>query len=197
MSPVLDRQFFSQVVIVLAMCIGGWMMFVEPRAQELADLDAVVEQGESAADTQAPDEAQMMKLLQRVKAIENRVDEIKEAGEYALNTSALYGRLTAAARAEQIELTNLVPGERRASASDKRVQVIPLTMTLRGEYEPVARFLDQISDIGGFIRPRGINIAPLRADGREQVLVRFTCEALAFDMPEALHAMEGGADAES
>jgi hypothetical protein len=35
MNAILSREFLSQLIIVVAACVGGWMMFVEPKMTEL------------------------------------------------------------------------------------------------------------------------------------------------------------------
>lgn len=196
MNTGLDRQFFAQVVVVLAVCIGGWMMFIEPRAEELAQLDAVIEQGASGLPDM-PDEAVMSSIVERLSSVEDRVTKISRASAYALNTSTVYGQLTDIAAAHNVELKNLTPGQRTLIGPDQSAYITPLTMTLSGDYEAIARFIDELDGFGAYIRARSLSITPLSDQGRDIITARVTCEALGFDLPPALAAMKGNVGADT
>ena len=92
----LDRDFLAQIVITLAVCIGGWMMFVEPRADELKELE------QALAET----EAHPMRTNQKtLKALANRVEEFRERvrlvefqNAFARDSSQMYGRIMTVAK---------------------------------------------------------------------------------------------------
>ena len=86
----IDREFLSQIIIVLSMCIGGWVMFVKPKADELRSLEQKI--GENRLKITTIAHETVARVAAHAPEIRLRCTEIYERGALAKNSSALYGQ---------------------------------------------------------------------------------------------------------
>jgi hypothetical protein len=219
-----DRDLIAQVVIIIAACVGGWMVFVHPKAAELDSIERVIELHSSHAE--APhglsddelDRSTIERAAQRMGEIRRRVGEIELANAIGRDSSRLYATMTDLARRHGVQVQNLQPGasadaaavpsrgasdsgtgrgaraEARHRSPDGDPTVRQIGITVEGTYERVAQFLIAIDEMAGFIRPSTLTLLP--RDGQDEFLVvaQLTCDVLSFAIPEPLAAMKGGSD---
>ena len=54
MNVPLDRELITQVIVVLGICIGGWMMYVRPKMEEFNTVNAAVQKSQTRATALPP-----------------------------------------------------------------------------------------------------------------------------------------------
>jgi hypothetical protein len=188
MTVPIDRELLVQAFIVLSLCAGGWMFFVEPGASELRALDAISEQQRHIAAS--IDYSSLRVSADMASAMRERTRVIFDAGQFSANSAALYDRITAQAEAHEVQVKNLRPGIERKSGEKGRTFVVTrLDMTVEGDYERIARFLESMDEIGGYLRPVSVQIAPSKAEGGSFAIMQLGFEAIRFDLPESLMAL--------
>ncbi len=197
MNSGMAREIIVQVIIVVAVVLGGWNMLIAPRAEALQQLETVIADGESAVASL--DEELTRRLSDRLSEVRARIGDIAQANETAEDTSRIYGRFTDLARRHGVRPVNLTSDggdDFTGDSSSDGVQVIPVHMTLEGPYESVARFLEDTASIGGFIRANSMRVTPLQRGRDLMVTVTVTYELLKFPLSRVRDTM-GDDDADA
>ncbi len=189
MSLPIDRDFVIQEFIVLSLCVGGWMFLVEPGTRELRDLDATSnEQRRIALST---DYESLRVSADKAPMIRERARAIFAAGHFSMDSSALYDRITAESKAHNVQVKNLRPGvEKEMGDEGHRFVMTRIDMTVEGDYEQIARFLEAMDEIGAYLRPVSVQIAPIKGEGEggTSTVMQLGFDAIRFDLPESLRA---------
>jgi Tfp pilus assembly protein PilO len=172
MSARVDRNLVSQVAIVLAICVGGWMMLIQPRAQELADLQSVLDQ--AAGSREGGSTAALERLTNRVVELRDRIEEINAANSVAGDSSALYDGMMKLAQQSGVRVTNLSPGSEPTLERDGRVSVRRVDVAIEGTFQSAAQFIDSVESLGGFVRPSSLSVTPRQVEGRNIVSARLS-----------------------
>lgn len=199
MSSVIDRTLMAQIVIVLAVCIGAWFVFVEPRAVEAQLLEEEIQAGSVHAE--AVDQTAVQRLTVRLDEVRSRVRQIERRGEIARDSSHLYSVVMDLARAHEITVASLSPGaasnrsgarsSRRSGPADEPLVVQRgFAVSISGRYADIAQFVDALQSLGGYIEVEYLSVAA--ASGRDDALnARLTCRTIQFTLPESLQNIVG------
>ncbi|MHC5002831.1 MAG: hypothetical protein ACYTJ0_06875 [Planctomycetota bacterium] len=184
MSLAINRDLIAQVIIILAVSIGGWMMFVEPAMRELSRLEGEI----AGAATSAPaiSQATVEMAAARIGEIREWVGEVRRRNVEAADSTTLYGKIMKLAADHGVVVRQLQPNTDDRDGDEGPIEVSRLEMTLEGGFEQVATFIDEIDGIGGFLRPSSLQLAPMVRDDRQLVGARFVCESLRFTLGENL-----------
>ena len=187
MSLPIDRDFVVQAFIVLSLCVGGWMFLVKPGARELRELDAnITDQRRNAVSL---DYGSLRESADKAPMIRRRARAIFAAGNFSTDSAALYNRITAASKEHDVRVKNLRPGvEREMGNKGRRFVVTRIDMTVEGDYERLATFLGAMDEIGAYLRPVSVQIAPSKSEGGSSTVMQLGFEAIRFDLPESLMA---------
>lgn len=183
------RTFLAQLAIVLAACIGGWMMLIEPQMRKIERAEAALEEhralfGESG---RIPIED----LARRLVTIRRSLARVEQRSQFGRDSSELYGAVLELAAAIDVDVQNVNPGELRAQA-DGRLASREIDLALRGSYEQIAGFLRAIEDLPGYVRIVTVNLQP-RVATEDLVEARVSCELICFTIPESVRLVaEGG-----
>jgi hypothetical protein len=186
---VIDREFLSQVIIVLTICIGGWVMFVKPRADELRTLEQQI--GENRLKATTLDHETVSRVAAHAPGIRLRCRKIQERGALATNSSALYGQIKSLAQAFDIDVKSLRPGVENDNENDLGVSVTRVDMTAEGEFEKIADFLGALDDLAAYLRPISVQFAPTKRAGGSYTVIQLGLEAVRFTLPAALKELGG------
>ncbi|MHC4948046.1 MAG: hypothetical protein ACYTG1_07265 [Planctomycetota bacterium] len=189
---MMDRDFLAQVAIVLAVCIGGWMMLVDPAATEIRTLEAEIDAARGVPDTTA--QSALEAHVARVSTIKQRLAEIEAANAIAEQPDQLYGVIMDRAADHGVTVHRLQPGQPPDDAEDAPFEVTRFDMTVEGEYEAVADFIAAVDRTGGFLRPQTLQVSTVEREGRPLVTARFGCEALRFSCGDVVAQMEDARD---
>lgn len=187
MNLPIDRDLCVQAFIVLSLCAGGWMFVVEPGARELRDLDAISKQQRHIAAS--IDYKSLQTSADKAAQMRKRTTAIFEAGQFSTNSAALYDRITAQAKVHDVQVKNLRPGnEREMGVKGHSFVVTRIDMTVEGDYERIARFLEAMDEIGAFLRAVSVQITPSKREGDSGTVMQLGFEAMRFNLPESLMA---------
>ena len=194
MSGVVDRQMIAQVVIMLAVCVGGWMMIVEPKVEEITELEASI--AEASADPALASGDNVEQLAQRMIDMRERARRIERRSALAKDSSRLYSAIMDMVAEHGVIVHRLDPASDRRMSSDDAMGVTTFNMNVEAGYEQLAKFIDALERMEGFVRPTMVTVNPVRSEGEARVEARIVCEAMHFTAPEALAALtgEGGGD---
>ena len=189
MKGFLDREFLIKIVIILIVSLGGWLLIVQPKVKELNDLHAMI-----ATVSQLGNEssnAAITSLISQMRGGRKMIGEVEKLNSFALNTSNLYGLISSIGAKNDIVVQSLNPGNDNRHATDKGYSYTRINMTLVGTYQNIASFIHEMSDLPGFIRPTALTITP-GGDGSQAIATaNFSCEAIIFDLPDALLEIGG------
>lgn len=188
----LDREVASQLVIIIAVAVGAWVMFVQPKAEELAELNETIADAAPAMDE--ANVGDLETLGRKVADAKAAVRIIAQRGEAARDSSKIYGAVSELAERHGVTLMRLNPGTQRGSGAKKaegdelQAQSVHFEGAVVGAYEQVAAFLGAVDDTQGFVRPVSLNLMPRHQDMQELVEAQFAFEMLRFPVPESLQA---------
>ena len=192
MNLPLNRDILVQVVIALSVCISGWLFLVKAKAHDLREVEALIER--SRTQSQTIDAASFEKIGARAPRLRRRTQEIQARGSIAKDASALYGRITDLAEKHDVKINNLRPGvEQQMGGKDQTYIVTRIDMTIVGAFENIAELLHSMNDIGAYLRPVTVHIAPTEGEGESFTVLQLGIEAIRFNLPEPLAAF-GGTD---
>jgi len=187
MNGMIDREFGAQILIALVAVVGAWMMFVEPKSSELAQIEqTILASSQSAGEAQLP----VSLIAEEAAQVRKKIAEIKRHNNIALNSSDLYARIGRLAQQHDVIVQNMRPGSQSEADAKSSVQTVKIDLSVEGTYANTAEFLDAISSTSAFVRPVTLTISPFSREGEQIVAVRYVCELLQFKMPEALAAFQ-------
>ena len=191
MSLPIDREFVTQVVIVLSACFGGWMIFVQPKADAMQEIQTAIAQHKE--DIKAKNNLAVESIARRAPALRDRSREIDAMNALAGDSSLLYGRVMSLAKEYGVQVKNMRPGVERRLGRDDLIIVVRIDITVEGEYEHMARFLDALNDIETHLRQTSVQISPTKRPDGEYSIMQLGFEALRFTLPKAVAQMKDAA----
>lgn len=184
-----QRELMAHAIICAAICVGGWMMLVQPKSRALADIEATIAE-QSSGDVPLTEDG-VKSLASRVEQVKERVQDVKARNALASDSARLYSQTMMLAEERNVLVERLKPDADPRKLPDNAGTATRVDMTVKGEYESVALFLDDVLRLHGFMRPVSLSIQP--SGGNERLVsARLTCEALHFNLPEALTIPGGG-----
>lgn len=187
MSGVFDRNLLSHTVIILAVCIGSWLMFVKPRADRCAEIEQAIAESASAG---AMDETTVEQMVETVSHYRSRIEALQTLNAVGRNTSRLYGRVSDIADTHEVEIVRLEPGRTRRTLAGGGGSVCVLDITARGSFANVTQFIDDIENMPGFLRPSMLTMTPGATAGNPAAVdVRVSFEMIEFNLPEIMRGM--------
>lgn len=187
----IDREFITQSVIALSACLGGWMIFVQPKAEAIHQVQASIEA--LRAQTKATSGLSIEAIATQAPKLRERSREIEARGAFAEDTSQLYGRIMDLAKAHDVQVRNLRPGDRK-SGGEEKLTLTRIDMTAQGEYEHIAAYLDSLHRIGAYLRMTSVQIAPTKQPGGSGTVMQLGFEVLQFHLPAVVAEMKGQSD---
>jgi Tfp pilus assembly protein PilO len=188
-----DRDLIAQLVIILAVCVGGWMMFVQPKAAELAELETRIE---AASGAGANGGLSFEAVVKRMSEMRQELIDITEKNAMSERSSELYGLIKDLAAEHGVLIQRLQPGGEGRGSKSEAFRASRIQLTAVGRYANVAELLEAIGGLPGFVRPKSLNVKPVREATTPMVSVEFTCEVLRFEFDEVLASMGTKADAQ-
>ncbi len=181
MTDWLSREFLAQICIMLALTVGMWMILVQPRAEELRQLEAEIAKADAL---EAVDQTALERTAHRMSQLRHQIEDIAARSALGLDSSAVYGTFMELAQQHDVAVQSLQPGgdlnEIDAYASSRRV-----TLSIQGSYENVARFVERMTTLEGFVRPVNVVFTPrVDAEAGQLAAVQMHIDVLVFHPPE-------------
>ena len=187
MSLPIDRETITQFGIALGACLGGWMFLAQPKAVQLRDLDASIQK--LRTQSAALSHLSVEPIARKAPKLRERSGEIEAKGKFAQDTSQLYGRIMNLAKAHDVQVKNLRPGDQK-TGRDKMMTVTRIDMTAEGEYERLAEFFEALDGIGAYVRTTSVQIAPTKRAGGPYTIMQLGFEVLQFHLPKPVLDMK-------
>jgi Tfp pilus assembly protein PilO len=179
------RDLIAQAVVVLAICVGAWLMLVKPKIDELARLEKQ-EAEHTAGSSQTLTQQTVENAARRMTALKDRVQTIKTYNALADDSSRFYGIVMDLADTHGVSVHSLAPGAGKQTEADGKITITRITLGVEGEYARVASFLDAVCTVNAFIRPLSLQIDPSRANDGSGVDASLTCDVLSFAVDGSL-----------
>ncbi|TVQ54210.1 MAG: hypothetical protein EA377_06165 [Phycisphaerales bacterium] len=191
MTDWLSREFLAQICIMLALTVGMWMIFVQPRAEELHQLEAEIAKADAL---EAVDQTALEQTARRVSQLRHQVEDIAAKSALGLDSSALYGTFMELAQQHDVAVQSLQPGgdlnKIDAYASSRRV-----TLSIQGSYENIAQFMERMATLEGFVRPVNVVFTPrVDAEAGQLAAVQMHIDVLVFHPPAISRGLRQGKD---
>jgi len=186
-SLPIDRETITQTAIALGACLGGWMFLVQPKAVALREVDASIQK--LRAQSSALSHLSVEPIAREAPKLRERIEEIEAKGAFAKDTSQLYGRIMSLAKAHDVQVKNLRPGDQKAGR-DQTMTMTRIDMTAEGEYERLAEFLGALDGIGAYMRTTSVQIAPTKRAGGSYTIMQLGFEVLQFHLPKVVLEMK-------
>jgi len=198
------RTVISQGVIGLAICVGGYMMAVDPVSAKLATAKAE----EAALRAQAREAEALRDIVPQVTGASARAkaeaDRIHEAGRLARNEQDLYATLTSIANECNVRIDQMSPVRITAKGAASGQVPDPAAPGLNAatgysidaaaDYTDLTRFLRRIRTELGFAIVKTVRLTPTMDTRVKTVQAYIETEHFSFDAsPVDLTAGPGGA----
>lgn len=188
-----NRALASQGIIVLAVCVGGYMVLVDPARRQAAaaagqaeSIAAQVREAESLRD-------QVPMLSAALEKTKKDVKDIAESGKLARDERELFAAVMAMADGTGIRVEQLSPAKTAtvsADSADARDTVVAYSITATGNYGQVAAFLRGLRTGLGFTNLRSVRLTPTPEENAPVVRAVIETEHFAFDPAPAAPAAD-------
>jgi Tfp pilus assembly protein PilO len=188
-SATTHRQYAAEGAIILAICAGAWLMFIEPRERRAAQLDASIEQiGSTDVDAVT---GQMAALGAQAATMRARASDLLARNAFATDAAHLYDAIRTVARESGLDVNRISPSTRSSAKGQGGAAVTRVSIELIAPFASIPDFLDGIARIDGFVRQAELALAPTDESGR--CTVRLDVELLQLPIESAVaDVLEGG-----
>lgn len=197
------RTVISQGVIGLAICVGGYMMAVDPVSAKLAAAKAE----ESALRCQTRDAECLRDIVPQITAASARAkaeaDRIHEFGRLARNERDLYATLTSIANECNVRIDQMspvriaakaaTPGQAPEVATSGLNAATGYTIDAAADYTDLTRFLRRIRTELGYSIVKTVRLTPTMDTRVKTVQAYIETEHLSFDASPVDLSAPGGA----
>ncbi len=189
MSLPIDKELVTQAVVVFSACFGGWMALVQPKADAVRASEINIATYES--QIRAQDTLVLDGMADKAPALRSRTEEIAGRNAFAGDSSVLYGRIMSLAKELDVQVKNMRPGMERKVGRDDVIAVTRIDVTVEGEYERMARFLDGLNGIEAYLRQTSVQISPTKRQDNDIAIMQLGFEAVRFTLPKAVTELRG------
>ena len=119
MGPI-DRDLIVHFVVASSLCVGGWMIFAQPKLVELKQLESRIAQSQTGRTVDQP---QIGRIAEQLGMLSARAAGIRVRSQSAVDSSQLYGVIAALARDHDVVMPSLDSGATaRATARTTRTR---------------------------------------------------------------------------
>ena len=184
------RALIAQGTIALAVCLGGYMVFVDPAKQELvkergkaAELAAQVQQAESTRD-------QLPQITAALQAATTEAANVLDLGRLAKDERQLYAAVVATAEQHRVQIDQLNPAKLPSPPTKPGAQPDPTgardialgySISASGTYSDIAAFVHALQTELGYTLVRSVSLANRGNDGEDQLRASIETAHFYFD----------------
>lgn len=187
MQGLFDREVVSQFSIILAISLAGWLLFVHPKVQKLQELNTVF--NVSSSDDSDLSEGTITRLARQLSDGRNHISKIEYLNNLSENTTLLYSLISDLGARHDIVVNSINPGAESTDHTSDGYTSTRVDMTIEGRYEDIAAFVRSVKNLPGFLRPVYLTIRPYGEGINARAKADLSCQAIRFEMSEALLAM--------
>lgn len=188
MSGAFDRETIVHLVIVIAVCMGGWVMVVDPMIAEVGRLEATI--AEVSAQVNPDEQSNLTRIVQQLQSFHSRIEQVVTFNRLSKNPPQFYEAVMALAQEHDVEVDRLIANSIEEGDQGSAVeQITTCKITVLGDYDRVGGFLRAADALDGFLRPVALKIVPVDDAQTGQVRADLDCELLCFSLPDKLVAL--------
>ena len=187
----LDRPTIVHFLLGLGLVVGAWIFFVQPRLDELRQLETAITEHRAHASTFGI--AASDHIAQQASLLRAQVAQVESKNTIAADSAVLYASITSLANQHDVKVQNLQGSPAPTTSQENVVVVSRVDLTVQGGYEQVANFIEALDEFGGYLRPSSLHIGPAQVGGEPIVSARLGCHALSFTLPPELAQLQGAA----
>lgn len=186
MQRIFDRTLLAHFAMIVAVCVGGWMMIVQPLQERAVTMQAELD--ESDIDPEGTEPAAVERLADRVRQIGRQAEAVRSRSRLGDNTSTLYRMIRDLAESHAVELSTLDP-QSQVRDPARGVRSRRIDVGLRGEYEAIAQFVGALQDQEGYVRVNTFTLSPSGSAASGMLQARLQCEVIGFDLPDPVREL--------
>ncbi len=197
MQAALMRQVAPHLAIATALCIGAWMILVQPRLDKLSATESARAQSSVRLTPE-----QQWQLVEHLEDIDAWLDQCRAQSELVQDSNRLYSNIMKLAEGRGVQIIRVQPAtprsgvrSHRKSQTDAPVDAAHIEIVARGRYETIAAFIEDVASQSLFIRPRSLEIAPASDGPPPTIHARLMCDLLSMRPSTALVQLEGMSNA--
>ena len=184
MKGLLEREFVAQLVIILGISLGGWILIVHPKVKKIDQMQSMFD-SVSPGDDELTD-YEIEALARTLSEGGTRIRNITYLNKLAENSTLLYSMVSDLGAKCDVAVRSLTPGSRTTHQAEAGYSATRMDMVLEGRYENVAGFVNLVQNLPGFIRPISLMIKPAGEEPDSVAVANFSCEVVQFALPEEL-----------
>ena len=193
MNGAFDRKLIAEIIVLLAIVGGAWVLIVRPKTTQFQVLQETIATAQS--DPVRQRHAAISRMASQLDAVRERVNQVDHLSAYGRNSSQMYGLIMDLAKSHGVTVQALDPAPTRPALGEMLpVEVARFDMRVDGHYRDVAAFLRGLGSIEGFVRPGSLGLTPRGSVSAAVVDAQFSCEVLSFNLPDALAGMVESSD---
>jgi hypothetical protein len=184
------RTLVAQSAIALAVCLGGYIVFVDPPRQELvqerakaAALASQVQQADSTRD-------QIPQITAALQAATGDAANLLELGRLARDERQLYAAVVATAEQHRVQIDQLNPAKMPAAPTRPGAQpdmtgvrdiALGYSISAAGAYSDITAFVHALQSELGFTMVRSISLASRGNQGEDNLRASIDTAHFFFD----------------
>lgn len=188
MTGAFNRETIVHVVIAIAVCVGGWVMVVDPMIAEVKELEATV--AEVSGQINPDEQSNLTRIVNQLKSFHSRIEQVVSFNRLSKNPPQFYEAVMALAQKHDVVVDRLVANSVEQGDQSTAVdQVTTCKITVEGSYGQVGHFLRGMDELDGFVRPVALSVTPVDDVEAGRVRANFDCELVCFLLPDKLVAL--------
>lgn len=187
MSSTRPGDIFAAFIIIGTVLVGGGLIFVVPRMEEIRDIDARIEYLEDVTIPIADVTAVEENNIDVTTTIEERLTEVVRRNEEVADASIVYDRIFAKTRKQGLQVRQINPSE--PAGTGMGMTMTTFNIAIAGPFDEVRQFPDILIEIDGFFRVRSVVITPDEIQGAPMVKGDFQVDFLQYELPPLVAAM--------
>lgn len=189
-APLLSRAALAQGAIALALCVGGYMVAVDPARQEIVRVKGQTETIAAQLHEAEALRTDVSRLAAGREKARAEATHIEEAGRLARDERELYSALVALAESSGMTVDQLAPAKLpprpaflpgQPVPADARDVVVAYTITATGSYRSIAQFLRGLRGGMGYTLVRSVRLSPTADEASQVVRAVIETEHYSFD----------------
>ncbi len=188
MSVTIYRELLIHAVVILGSCLGGWMLLIEPKVEQLHAIEAQIIEDRSKASARS--HVGDIRIAEYTPRLYVRADEIDAKSRTARDSAGLYSMMRSLAQENNLKVRKIQPRVERGKV-DEPVSRTRIDVIVEGKYERLASFLSALDGVGAYIRIRSLRITPTDVGGEHAAVMQLGCEVLSFRLPDEVTALRG------
>ncbi len=188
MSVTIYRELLIHAVVILGSCLGGWMLLIEPKVEQLHAIEAQIIEDRSKASARS--HVGDIRIAEYTPRLYVRADEIDAKSRTARDSAGLYSMMRSLAQENNLKVRNIkVRGD--LGKVGEPVSITQIDVVVEGKYERLASFLSALDGVGAYTRVQSLRITPVVVGDEHRAVMQLGYEVLSFRLPDEVMALRG------